>query len=139
MRTFAIVLVLLCAAGVCAQSSIELPPELARVLRDYESAWKAGDEARLAELFTEDGFVLSNGKPAVRGRHAIRDAYKDSGGPLALRAFSFATEGDVGYIIGGYGASPDRDGGKFVLALQRKDGRWYIAADIDNVNRREAN
>ena len=121
-----------------ATPSVTLPPELDRVLRDYERAWQGRDAAGLAALFTEDGFVLSNGKPPVRGRAAIRDAYAKSGGPLALRALAFTTEGKVGYIIGAFGGKPgDPDWGKFVLALRRGgDGRWLIAADMDNENRR---
>lgn len=120
-----------------AMPSVPLPPELDRVLRDYERAWQARDPAALAQLFAEDGFVLASGKPPVRGRAAIRAGYAQSGGPLALRAFAHATEGPVGYIIGGYGASAGApDDGKFVLALRRVDGRWLIAADIDNGNRR---
>src|SRR5687767_15554387 len=118
--------------------SVVLPPAIDRVLRDYEKAWQARDAAALAALFTEDGFVLSNGKPPVRGRAAIREAYARSGGPLALRALAFTTEGKVGYIIGAFGGKPgDPDWGKFVLALRHgDDGRWLIAADMDNENRR---
>jgi ketosteroid isomerase-like protein len=116
--------------------SATLPPELDRVLRDYERAWQERDADALALLFTEDGFVLSNGKPPVRGRAAIRAAYAKAGGDLALRAFSHSTDGKVGYIIGGYAGSKDApDTGKFVLALRKgSDGRWLIAADIDNTN-----
>ena len=53
-----------------------------------------------------------------------------------LRALAYATEGPVGYIIGAFGRSEETgDTGKFVLALRRRtDGRWMIAADIDNSN-----
>jgi ketosteroid isomerase-like protein len=116
--------------------SIALPPALDRVLRDYERAWRAKDAASLADLFTEDGFVLSNGSPPVRGRAAIRVRYAASGGPLALRAFAYATDGRVGYIVGGFASTPgEPDTGKFVLALRREGGRWQIAADMDNSNR----
>ena len=116
--------------------SVPLPPALDRVLRDYERAWRARDATALADLFTEDGFVLSNGRPPVRGRAAIRARYADSGGPLALRALAYATEGRVGYIVGGFGASPgEPDTGKFVLAIRMEEGRWQIAADMDNSNR----
>ncbi len=77
--------------------SVALPPELNRVLRDYERAWQARDAAALAALFTEDGFVLSNGRPPVRGRAEIREAYASGGGPLSLRALAFSTDGKVGY------------------------------------------
>jgi ketosteroid isomerase-like protein len=114
--------------------SVELPKALDRVLRDYERAWQARDPAALAALFAEDGFVLANGEPPVRGRARIREAYKDGGGSLSLRALAYATEGPVGYIIGAYGpGAGEKDTGKFVLALRReKDGRWSIAADMDN-------
>lgn len=117
--------------------SIALPAELDRVLRDYEKAWQARDAAALSELFAEDGFVLANGSPPVRGRAAIRAAYSGAGGPLALRALAFSTSGDVGYIIGGFGREPGgADTGKFVLALKRgAGGRWLIMADMDNSNR----
>lgn len=125
-------------AAAAELPSIALPPAMDQVLRDYERAWRARDPAALAILFAEDGFVLANGRPPVRGRDAIRAAYADGGGPLALRALAYATEGSVGYIIGAYGpGAPSGDTGKFVLALRRgSDGRWLIAADIDNSNKR---
>jgi ketosteroid isomerase-like protein len=121
-----------------AQEQVELPPAIDRVLRDYERAWQAKDPAALAALFAEDGFVLGNGRPPVRGRAGIRAAYEGSGGPLALRALAYAAEGTVGYVIGAYGPGGGQgDTGKFVLALRRDAaGRWLIAADIDNGNGR---
>ena len=141
-RSAAAVLVLLLATAVLAQQqpaplpSVALPSELDRVLRDYERGWRDKDAAGLAKLFTEDGFVLSNGKPPVRGRDAIRDAYTGSGGPLVLRAMSYSISGDTGYIIGAYKTSEEApDMGKFILALRRgADEKWLIAADMDNMN-----
>ncbi|MFN2385099.1 MAG: SgcJ/EcaC family oxidoreductase [Thermoanaerobaculia bacterium] len=122
-----------------AQPDVKLPPELARVLTDYEAAWGKKDAAALAELFAEDGFVLPGGKPPVRGRAAIRQHYTGQGGPLALRAFAFAAEGDVGYILGGYAAKRGGpDDGKFTLTLRRDaGGKWLIYSDMDNSNRRQ--
>jgi ketosteroid isomerase-like protein len=116
--------------------SVTLPPELARVLTDYEAAWGAKDAAGLARLFAEDGFVLQRNKPPVRGRAAIEKAYAGAGGPLALRALAYATEGSVGYIIGGYAArAGEPDDGKFTLTLKKgSDGKWLIMSDMDNGN-----
>ncbi|MEO8378612.1 MAG: nuclear transport factor 2 family protein [Acidobacteriota bacterium] len=140
MRAVVSLLVMLAATGIAAQvtpPSIALPPELDRVLRDYERHWRAKDAAALAMLFAEDGYVLASGKPPARGRAAIREAYAQSGGPLYLRAFSFSTHGSTGYILGGYRAEEaGPDHGKFVLALRKSRGRWLIAADIDNANQR---
>lgn len=119
--------------------SVELPAELDRVLRDYERAWEAGDAAALAALFTPDGFVSNQGG-WIRGTEAIRREYVRAGGPLRLRALAHAVAGDTGWIVGAYGYGPtagDVDNGKFVLALRRgAEGRWLIAADLDNTNRR---
>lgn len=123
---------------VTPQPTIELPSELRRVLTDYESAWSSRDAAALAKLFAEDGFVLPNGQPPVRGRAAIERHYTGAGGPLALRAIAYAAEGAVGYIIGGYAKQKgDPDGGKFTLTLRKgPSGRWLIMSDMDSSNRR---
>jgi ketosteroid isomerase-like protein len=140
MRSFLSGCLLLISLSGFAQDaplpSVKLPADLDRVLRDYEQGWQNHDAARLATLFTEDGFVLANGKPPVRGRDAITVAYAKSGGPLHLRALAYATSGDVGYLIGAYSYGDDpADVGKFNLALRRVKGRWLIAADMDNSNK----
>ena len=118
--------------------SVTLPAGLARVLTDYEKAWGAKDAAGLAALFTEDGFVLAGGTPPVRGRANIERHYTGKGGPLALRALDYTTEGVTGYIIGAYGtAAGGPDVGKFTLTLRKRaDGRWLIVSDMDNGNAR---
>jgi len=124
------------ALGPVALPVIALPSELDRVLRDYERAWQAGDGETLAALFTEDGFVLSNGAPAVRGRDAIRKTYAGARGDLCLRALAYSINENTGYIVGlfWYGNEPSiTEKGKFLLALRRPPGnRWMIAADMDN-------
>ncbi|MBL8767580.1 MAG: SgcJ/EcaC family oxidoreductase [Planctomycetes bacterium] len=119
-------------------ASVDLPAELDRVLRDYEKAWAAKDAKALAALFTDDGFVLQDGAPPVRGRDAIEAAYTGLGGPLSLRAFAFAVDGDLGTILGGYThESGAPDSGKFTLTLRRAaDGRYAIVSDMDNANHR---
>ncbi|HJR66535.1 MAG TPA: DUF4440 domain-containing protein [Gemmatimonadaceae bacterium] len=117
--------------------SVELPADLARVLTDYETEWRKGGAA-VAQLFAEDGFVLSGGRPPIKGRAAIAAHYgSGGGGPLSLRAIAYAKEGSVGYIIGGYTmerGTPDI--GKFTLTLRKRpDGRWMIVSDMDNQNR----
>jgi ketosteroid isomerase-like protein len=120
------------------QPTIQLPKELARVLTDYENAWRAKDAAALSQIFSENGFVLSSGSPMVRGRKAIENFYRASGGPLMLRAVAYATDGNVGYILGGFtnrAGAPDL--GKFTLTLQKeRSGRWMIMSDMDNGNQR---
>ena len=115
-------------------AAIALPPAFDRVLRDYEAAWRDGDGPRLAALFTEDGFALQSGSPIRRGRAAIAGGLTKPGGPLQLTAYAYSSSGNVGYIIGGYRyPTTIGTGGRFVLALRGDpDGRWLIAADLDN-------
>jgi len=116
--------------------SVTLPPELDRVLRDYERHWREGNPEELAALFTEDGFVMSPRQPPLRGRQKIREKYASTGGNLTLRAIAFHASDSVAYIIGAYRYDPEgSDTGKFVLALRKNpSGRWLIAADMDSSN-----
>ena len=118
--------------------SVALPAPLARVLTDYETAWRSKDAAALAALFAEDGFVLSSGVPPVRGRAQIQRHYDGQGGPLSLRALAYATKGSIGSIIGGFAREKGQpDIGKFTLTLVKgPGGRWLIQSDMDNANSR---
>lgn len=145
MRYTLAILPLLLAAPLAAQQatnatdspSITLPPELDRVLRDYEKGWSAKDPQALSRLFAEDGFALMSGTNGARGRPAIATIYASASGDLKLRAIAWSASGDTGYIIGAYRyGTATADVGKFVLALHKGgDGKWLIAADIDNGNR----
>ena len=115
-------------------SVISLPPAFDRVLRDYEAAWRDGDGPRLAALFTEDGFAVQSGSPIRRGRAAIAGGLTKPGGTLQFTVYAYSSSGNVGYIVGGYRyPTTVGAGGRFVLALRGgPDGRWLIAADLDN-------
>jgi hypothetical protein len=86
--------------------SVTLPADLARVLTDYEKAWRARDASA---------------------------CYTGAGGALFLRATGYAAESGHAYIIGGFRfTESDGDAGKFVLTLIKgADGRWLIVADMD--------
>lgn len=127
------------APGPSAQlPDAPLVPDLERVLRDYENAWRAGDASALSKLFAEDGFVLQSNHPPIRGRQAIESAYAatfdgQGGGRLRLRALAFNAEEKYGYIIGAYRYDGTKDIGKFTLTLYRLPGQpWQIFSDMDN-------
>lgn len=120
-------------------ASITLPPELDRVLRDYEKAWRSGDATAVAALFAEEGYLLQSGRNAIRGRAAIANMYKgQAGGPLRLRAFAYATSDTSGYILGAYGYGEGDnvpDMGKYTVTLRRSRGQpWQLFSDMDNGN-----
>ena len=155
MRQTVLAAMLLCASGalgpVRAQNpapaaaetaplpSVTLPPEVDRVLRDYERAWRSGDATAVAALFAEDGYLLQSGRNAIRGRAAIANAYKgQAGGSLRLRAFAYATSDTTGYILGAYGYGEGDnvpDMGKYTVTLRRaRGGPWKLFSDMDNGN-----
>ena len=113
--------------------SVELPPDLARVLRDYERAIKASDGPALAALFTEDALFATR-RGWIRGREAIQNAGRNEEGDLRIRAQAFTVHDSVGYIAGTVadGSKPSQsDLAKVVLTLRRgADGRWLIAARL---------
>jgi ketosteroid isomerase-like protein len=149
MKNLLLVLALFAASAAAAQTpaltaappaqlpSVTLPPALDRVLRDYESGWRAGDAAKLSQIFAADGFILQNGRAPVRGRDAIKAAYSgQAGGQLKLRALAYAVADTTGYIIGAYSyGESTTDMGKFTLTLRRaRGGPWEIFSDMDNGN-----
>jgi len=118
--------------AVPPQPSVDLPPDLARVLTDYEAAWSGRDAAALARLFADNRVVVPNACPPVKGRAAVQQCYANAGGSLSLRAVAYGTDGSLGYIIGAYTLQKGQpDGGKFTLTLVKEEGRWLIVADMD--------
>lgn len=118
--------------------SVELPTELARVLREYEQHWREGNAQGLVQLFTEDGFVARRGG-WIRGRDGLERSLQGTSSDLRLRAVAYETDDRVGYMIGAYSYGPDSsaDRGMFILTLRKgHDGRWLITADLDGSIRR---
>jgi ketosteroid isomerase-like protein len=120
------------SAGGSRLATVTLPPDLDRVLRDYETAWRAGNAAELSSLFAEDGLVLPLGDPPAQGRPAIARVYGTPSGDLNLAPIAFAAGDTVAYIIGTFGgADISSHTAKFILALKRApSGPWLIAADM---------
>lgn len=123
--------------------TINLPPELDRLLRDYERFQRAGDKEGIASLFTEDGmFPSANGW--LRGREKIGTADGIGIANLRLRPTAYSVDGATGYIAGFFGnanypSAPDI--ARLLFAVRREpDGKWRIAvrlgSDFTPVDRR---
>ena len=114
-------------------SSIVLPDDLARLLRERAQHWN--DAAMLAPLYTKDSIALGTESPGwIRGQSAIA-AYISSRfsrgyemTPVEYRS-SGATGRIAGYYTRGEGEQTQRFG-HFYLAVERgDDGAWRIAAE----------
>lgn len=112
--------------------AIEIPDELARLLREREQHWN--DKAALANLYTEDSLLLDREGSWVRGREDVA-AYIGSLYRAAYRLtpLSYRLQGDAAHIAGYFtrGEGADlRNFGNFLLALNKgSDGVWRIAAE----------
>ena len=108
------------------------------------AAFNKGDSHALAELYTEDAYVLPAGGEMVHGRQAIQGFWdstmKQLGdgklttvdvqplGPDAAReigTFSFKTKGNA----------PQDVTGKYVVVWRKINDQWKLATDIWNMNK----
>lgn len=130
---------LLCASAARAQPlpTVTVPAEIQQVLDAYAEAWTRKDTRALAALFSEDGMALPNMQPPARGADAIEKTYaQGAGSPLSLRPIAYGRSGELAYVIGGFGPTPEApEFGKFTLLLRlQPDGQWRIVSDMDNSN-----
>jgi uncharacterized protein len=110
--------------------SVELPTDLAQVIREWERASKVADAAAFAALFTEDG-LLSQPTGWIRGRDAIRSAAGDFGpADLRVRPHQVAVEDSVATVTGSLSdtSSTARDVARVMFTLRRRNGSWLIAS-----------
>lgn len=115
------------------------------VYRRFSEAYRKLDAQAVTNLYTDDAFYLSPGRPIERGREKILanfsgffNSVKNSGGSVAIsfRILERRVSGDLGYDIGIYtlmikqGNQTQSDQGKFVVvARQIKKGDWRFHID----------
>ena len=113
------------------QPSVDLPPEIDRVIREWERATKSADARAFAALFTEDG-LMSQPNGWIRGRDAIRSAAGDiPAADLRVRAHQFAAEDSVATVTGSLSdtsSSSVRDVARVTFTLRRAIGGWLITS-----------
>jgi len=128
-----------------AQSS----EQIARTRAAYQAAWRAGDAAGIANLYTQDAQVLYPNQPLVSGHDAIQEYFGDlfaefPGGEIELTSAEVVVLGQWAFDRGAYhwkgtpktGGAPLEDTGKYLVVLQRQaDGTWRVARDADNSDR----
>jgi len=112
--------------------TVTVPPEVARLLSARAARWN--DAAGLAELYTEDSFVLATGPAWVRGRRAVAEHLSTRWGEsLQITPIAFEASENRGHLVGYY--TGERGGqqqyyGQVLLTLARgEDAVWRIAAE----------
>jgi ketosteroid isomerase-like protein len=113
--------------------SRSLPNEIEQILREYETGMEKGDPKMIAELFTENGYLLPNQNRLIQGKKRIAKFYDGIQDSISLNPIDFMEDGRVGVIIGVFSNSDQTICGKFTITLQKQDsGDWKIYSDIYN-------
>ena len=108
----------------------------------WSAAFKAGNAAAIAALYTEDAVAFPpNGQP-VRGRAAIQKLWQDfinSGAKEAtLKTTEVEEAGTTAYEVGTAvvkdGTGKVLDEAKYVVVWKQVGGKWMIHRDIWNSN-----
>jgi uncharacterized protein (TIGR02246 family) len=104
-----------------------------RVSKDWIRFYNAGEAAKVAALYTNDGYYLS-AHILVHGRQAI-EAYWErgikAGGHIDfIQPLTLYYTGDLGYCAGTYqatnaGVTVD---GRILIVLRKVSGKWLMAA-----------
>lgn len=106
--------------------------EVAALEARFLEAYRRGDAAACAEVYTEDAVYLVPGMDPVRGRSAIEaaTAREIASGLQLTRLVAFHTEasGDLGYALENFSGSA---GDGTVMLAYRRDasGAWRICAE----------
>lgn len=115
-----------------------------QITQEFGEAFRAGDWAAVAALYTEDAVLMPPNHAAVRGPDAIQE-FMSSFPPTTafdLQGDEIDGCGDLAYVRGTYsmtlapeGAEPVEESGKYVeIRRKQPDGRWLLAVDIFNSN-----
>ena len=116
-----------------------------RITAELLAAVNASDPGRLLALWADDGVLMPPNRPAVHGRAALEQYFRERFSSTRFR-FSFTSSdlqlaGDVAFERLAYTASawpagggrPVTDAGKGLHVYRRRsDGAWKLALDIWN-------
>jgi hypothetical protein len=118
---------------LCAQAT-ELPPDLAKAVKDYDEAQIHGNKAELERLLAND-YTLINSRGLVEGKAELIAEYTAPGykiEPFVVRDPIEKVWSD-GAVMGGVATLTGIDGGKpFAVTLRfadiwaKRDGKWQV-------------
>ncbi|MDX1623530.1 MAG: SgcJ/EcaC family oxidoreductase [Gemmatimonadota bacterium] len=109
----------------------------------FEAAVENNDPAAIAAQYTEDAVLLPPGEERIEGRQNIESSYAEwlnadttASITLTIDRLEVAESGDLAYEIGTAQVSGTtregeayEDTGKYLVAWEKVDGEWLIAAD----------
>jgi ketosteroid isomerase-like protein len=122
----------------CATRESTLPNDVTTALA---SAFTRGDVAACTDLYSADAEIISNEAPAVRGRDAIAQFFKDQ----VARDILFATDSTVSVVNGDLAMDQgtyrvrnvnrgvDVEYGSYLNVWRLENGQWRVFRSMYNV------
>ena len=114
---------------------------IAKTNETFQSAFAAGDAAKLSSLYTDDGWLMAPHVDTFKGKEAVQAAFQGmfDGGitRLTLTTDEIDQCGDTAIETGEfalYAGDVKIDNGKFMVVWKNIDGDWYLRRDIINSN-----
>ena len=136
---------MICAVGlVTAAAAEDVRRQIEQVNARFEQAFRAGDAATIASLYTEDAKMLPPDATEVVGREAIQALWQGAIGDgvkdLTLGAIDVEACGDLAYEVGSFSIQVPAEnntmrtaGGNYLVIWQRgADGEWRLHIDTWN-------
>jgi len=144
-RAFVLYAALCMALPIAAQQTAVPKPEvreqpmsadeaaIRQIPEDWIRFYNAGDAAKVADLYTDDGYYLS-AHILAHGRQAIQAYWErgiKAGGHLDfIKPLTLYYSGDLAYCAGTYqatnaGVTVD---GRILIVLRKVNGKWLMAA-----------
>jgi uncharacterized protein (TIGR02246 family) len=137
-------LAVFCVIGLATPAAAEdARHAIERVNARFVEAFKAGDAATIASLYTETAKMLPPDATEVAGREAIENLWQswidDGLKDLTLEAVDVEASGDLAYEIGLFTIQAPAEnnamataGGNYVVAWKRDAGDWRLHVDTWN-------
>jgi uncharacterized protein (TIGR02246 family) len=134
-----------CVIGLTTAAAAEdVRKAIEQVNARFVAAFKAGDAATIASLYTETAKMLPPDATEVVGREAIQmiwqGAISDGVKDLTLKAIDVEACGDLAYEVGSFSMQVPAEnnlmataGGNYLVIWKRgADGRWRLHIDTWN-------
>jgi predicted TIM-barrel fold metal-dependent hydrolase len=121
------------ASGEPIAPQIEVPTDIARLLRARETAWN--DQEALLSVFSESAVVLGYDRAGwISGSGQVAEALSRMfGQPYSIQPAYYERSGDTARLAGYY-TRGDSSGRQYLgylhISLIRQGGRWKIAAEV---------
>jgi uncharacterized protein (TIGR02246 family) len=138
----------LCAAGLGMLLATAAPAQdratIERLNEAFSAAFRQGDMAAVAGMYTEDADLLPHGADMVRGRSAIQAFWTKTAEAIAdakltttdVKPLGPEAAREIGtFLLKTRGAPPQEIAGKYVVVWRKIGDEWKLATDIWNMSR----